>query len=63
MRSDGMREFSKSQLVKTTRYAVLQKMAATQASARLLRRWWATLAVATALSFAAGVVLAWVVLR
>ncbi len=63
MRSEGMREFSKSQLVKTTKYAVLQKVNATQAYACLLRRWWVTLAIAAGLSFSAGVALAWAILR
>lgn len=63
MRQAGLRELSKSDLIKIAEMATAECHAARVRHGRLLRRWWWNLAVVAAASFVAGIAITWLVAR
>lgn len=63
MRQAGLRELSKSDLIRVAEQSVREAHAAKVLYARLGARWWSTLAAASAVSCMAGLLIAWLALR
>jgi hypothetical protein len=58
-----LRSLSKSELIRVAELAVVERHGTQVAHGRLRREWWLALAGVAGASFAAGVVITWLLLR